>query len=212
MLHTPPRHAVLACVVLMSIGCAGATPAAAPKTAARGGPASDAPPLATKAPAVPEVTSIEVAGSKLNRTRAVVIVDAPMDAVRRALFDFAHYHEFMPGYRPSRIIGPTPGGGHEVDMRVEELGGLIKLTLRVEIMAPVIANGQETYDGRLISGNVKLFQSRWQIEPAPGGATRLLIESLLDPDLPLPATFINSGSIGRLRDAILALKARAEGR
>jgi hypothetical protein len=60
---------------------------------------------------------------------------------------------------------------------------------------------------------VKAFQPRWEIEPMEGGRTRLRVESFLDPDLTLvPSSFVNSGAREGIRDAILALKARCEGR
>ena len=59
---------------------------------------------------------------------------------------------------------------------------------------------------------MRTFESRWQLEPSPAGGdfTRLTLESHMDPKLPLPSSLINGGSVDGLRDAILAIKRRAE--
>jgi ribosome-associated toxin RatA of RatAB toxin-antitoxin module len=161
----------------------------------------------------PKVESLPVRGSSLQRVRATVAVSAPVERVRAVVFDFARYPEFMPGYKQAGVIRTTPSGGGLVQLVIEQLGGMVQLRMRVEISPPQIAGAVEAYDGRLVQGNVKAFETRWELEPLGPRRTRLTVESFLDPDLPLvPSSAVNDGAREGLRDAVLALKARSEGR
>jgi Polyketide cyclase / dehydrase and lipid transport len=158
----------------------------------------------------PTAGSDPVPGSDIVRARATVLVRAPMARVREVLFDCPRYPEFLHSYKACTDEGPTPRGGRTWRMDLEELGGLIKLWVRVEISPVTVTDGVESFEGHYLAGNVRTFESRWQLEPMPGDFTRLTLESHMDPKLPLPASMINGGSVDGIRDAILAVKRRAE--
>ncbi|MFT3773241.1 MAG: SRPBCC family protein [Minicystis sp.] len=161
----------------------------------------------------PKVESFAVRGSSLERVRATVAVGAPIDRVRSVVFDFARYPEFMPGYTKASVLRTTPAGGRSVRMDIEQLGGAVHLWMRLDISPPEGGSGVEAYEGRLVEGNVKAFRTRWELEALKPDRTRLTIESFVDPDLALvPSSLINRGARDGIRDAVLALKARAEGR
>lgn len=159
---------------------------------------------------VPELSSIPVEGSSLTKSRARIMVHAPIDRVRAVLFDFPHYAEFVPHYRSARIFGKTLRGGDDVYMEMEALGGMMRFWARVEIAKPVIEGPSETYKIRMITGSVRSFKASWQLESVSAGETRLTIESLVEPDLPLPSSLINDGSLDGAGESILCLKRRAE--
>lgn len=158
----------------------------------------------------PELSSIPVEGTSLTKSRARVMVHAGIDRVRAVLFDFPHYHEFVPHYRAARVFGKTPRGGDDVYMEMEALGGMMRFWARVEIEKPVIQGPSESYKIRLITGSVRSFRASWQLESVSPSETRLTIESLVEPNLPLPAAFINEGSLDGAGESILSLKRRAE--
>ncbi len=159
--------------------------------------------------ATPVVESFAVEGTGIERIRATVVMDAPIDHVRSVLFDYDRYPEFMSIYKKAHVIWTTPAGARLVHM---QLGGIVHLWMRVEISPPVHDGNVERYEGRLVQGNVKAFQPRWALEPM-GDRTRVTVESFMDPDLPLvPDGLVNSGARDGVRDAIVALKARVEGR
>src|SRR5262249_24093395 len=150
-----------------------------------------------------------VPGTGIQRIRSTITVDAPVDRVRAVMFDYARYPEFMPMYEKASVLSTTPAGGRVVQM---QLGGIVHLWMRFEISPPATSGGVERYEGRLVKGNVKAFQPRWELEPR-GDRTRVTVESFLDPDLPLvPSGLVKSGARDGMRDAALALKARVEGR
>jgi ribosome-associated toxin RatA of RatAB toxin-antitoxin module len=157
----------------------------------------------------PIIESYAVRGSSIERIRASTVIDAPIDRVRAVLFDYAHYPEFMPMYEKANVVWTTPEGLRLVHM---QLRGLVKLWMRVEISPPTVRDGIERYAGRLVQGNVKAFETRWELE-GRGDKTRLTVESFLDPDLPLvPSGLVNSGARDGVRDAMVALKAHIEGK
>lgn len=158
----------------------------------------------------PRVDASPVPGSSLERVRGTVSVDAPIERLRNVVFDFPRYPEFMPRYRRASVERHNPNGGVEVRMEIDELAGAFHVWMRVEITAEP-ASLVESYKGRLLSGNVKAFEIRWQLEALGPKKTRLTVESFIDPGLRLvPSAFVNSGARDRIRDVILALRARAE--
>jgi ribosome-associated toxin RatA of RatAB toxin-antitoxin module len=157
----------------------------------------------------PTMESFAVEGTGIRRIRATILMDAPIDRVREVVFDYARYPEFMPIYEKASVLWTTPAGARLVHM---QLGGIVHLWMRVEIAPPVRSGAVETYAGRLVQGNVKAFRPRWELT-SMGERTRVTVESFMDPDLPLvPSGLINSGAKDGVRDAIVALKARIEGR
>jgi ribosome-associated toxin RatA of RatAB toxin-antitoxin module len=168
-----------------------------------------APTAGRDASGAPTLESFRVEGTGIRRIRATILMDAPIDRVRNVVFDYARYPEFMPIYEKASVLWTTPAGARLVHM---QLGGIVHLWMRVEIAPPVKSGDVESYEGRLVQGNVKAFRPRWELA-SMGDQTRVTVESFMDPDLPLvPTGLINSGARDGVRDAIVALKARVEGR
>ena len=70
-----------------------------------------------------------------------------------------------------------------------------------------------TFDQRLGTGLFGQQSCSGKVVQATSTQTGLRVESFLDPDLSLvPSSFVNSGAREGIRDAIVALKARCEGR
>src|SRR5262249_425493 len=53
--------------------------------------------------------SVPVEGTNLVRGKSTVSVAAPIERVREAVLDFAHYPEFMPHYTNAKLLGRKPG-------------------------------------------------------------------------------------------------------
>jgi ribosome-associated toxin RatA of RatAB toxin-antitoxin module len=159
----------------------------------------------------PRVDATPVPGSSIERVRATVAVDVPIERLRAVVFDFPRYPEFLPHYRRGTIERRNPSGSVEVRLDMEELGGAVHVWVRLEVAAAEHAGAAESYGGRLLAGNVKAFQTRWELEALGPTRTRLTLESFMDPNLSVvPSAFINHSARERIRDVILAMKARAE--
>jgi len=158
----------------------------------------------------PEVEVVPVPDSRLGRARATVLVRAPVARVKEVLLDFPNYPAFLANYQSAHVERTTPEGSTIVHMKIGGLGGVIRRWMRVEISPPKVEGSRLSFDAKLLEGDVKAFSARWVLERVEDGATKLTLESYLDPDLPLPAAFIDSGSAAGLKDSILAVKSRAE--
>ncbi len=191
------RQAVLDRVVEVPSPRADPPPAPAPE-----------PPRAHKKD-VADVEVVPVPHAKVGRARATVLVRAPADAVRAVLFDFPNYPAFLPHYKSATVELVRQDGSKRVHMEIDALGGLLHRWMRVDISSPVVSNGRESFDAKLVEGDVRAFEARWVLEPVAEG-TKLTLESFLDPKLELPAAFLDAGSASGLKDSILAVKARAE--
>jgi len=177
-------------------------------------------PVATAAAPAPAVTVVRpldlaeseivpVAGSSIGRARATVMVRAAAERVRAVLFDFANYPAFLPNYKSARVLATSPEGATLVHMQIDALGGMIRRWMKVEISPPRTEGPRQTFDARLLEGDVKAFEARWELVRMDDG-TRLTLESYIDANLTLPAAFIDAGSAAGLKASILAVKARAE--
>lgn len=180
------------------------TPALHPRAARSEPPLAASPTVGSFAASdAPKVDSSPVPGSRIERVRGSVIVDASIDKVRAVVFDFPRYPEFMPRYQRASIARRHPSGGLDVRMDISELAGAVRVWVRVEVSAAERAGNVERYKGRLLTGNVKAFQTGWELESLSPTKTRLTISSFMDPDLPLvPSTFVNSGARDRIRDVV----------
>jgi hypothetical protein len=159
---------------------------------------------------VVDVEIVAVAGSALGRARATVMVRAALERVRAILFDFADYPAFLPNYKSAKVVGTTTGGGTVVHMEIDALGGMIHRWMRIEVSPPAAVGSRESFEARLLEGDVKAFEARWVLDRLDDG-TRLTLESFIDANLKLPAAFIDAGNVAGLKESILAIKARAEG-
>ena len=208
--HTSGASAILASLVWAAAGLSPSGAVAGPAASARVAGMSPAEGGGAAASNLPRIEAFAVRGSSIERVRGTIAVNAPIDRVRAVVFDFARYPQFMPHYSKAGVLQTTPAGGRVVRMEIDQV---VHLWMKIEIGPPSTTAGVESYEGRLAEGNVKAFQPRWEIEPMEGGRTRLRVESFLDPDLTLvPSSFVNSGAREGIRDAVLALKARCEGR
>jgi ribosome-associated toxin RatA of RatAB toxin-antitoxin module len=161
---------------------------------------------------VPTTGTVPIPGSDLVRGRASVTVRAPLARVRQTILDFGHYPEFMPHYEACRDLGRTANGGRDVYMRIAAVHGVVKMWARIEVGQPAVEQGAETYRSRFVEGNVKDLQATWRVQRIDDANTRLDVEVFLHPKLPLPASVVNGENVEGAKLAVLAFKARAEGK
>ena len=113
----------------------------------------------------PVPIAVPIPGSEYVRGRSAAIVRAPIERVREAVNDFAHYAEFMPHYQSCKLLGRTASGARDVYMQVEALHGVVKMWAEIEmpVKPAVSADGVETFETRFVKGNVKGFAATWRL-------------------------------------------------
>jgi ribosome-associated toxin RatA of RatAB toxin-antitoxin module len=158
----------------------------------------------------PTRESIPIAGSELVRGRSAVIVEAPLDVVRKTVLDYGSYTEFMPHYAGSRMLGRTPNGGHQVYMKWVALHGAMTMWARFD-MSPAQKKGkQETYRSKLIKGNVKAAVAIWRMSPISEKRTKLSLEVFLQPRVPVPDALLNDENVSGAMKGVKAMRKQCE--
>jgi hypothetical protein len=158
----------------------------------------------------PKTVAVPIAGSGLVRARSTVVIDAPIDRVREVVVGYAKYPEFMPNYRSCRVLGRSPSGGRDVYMELRAAGGLVKLWARIDAKKPVVTDGVETYESRLVEGNLKALEGSVRLRAVDAARTELILQSFVRPNLPVPDAMLNRQNLDGAREAVLALKTRSE--
>jgi hypothetical protein len=171
-----------------------------------------APPVAVALPQPREISVSDepVEGTLVRMGRSEVVIRAPMELVIRQMTDFAHYHEFMPRVRESRVVRRNRGAT-DVYMQVPLGGslGVIWALLRLDARR---SSGRFTLDGQAVDSNMDRFETHTVIEPVPGdpGATRLTFRMLALPRLPFPSSVFTREMRDASRTVTENLRARAE--
>lgn len=146
---------------------------------------------------------------ELLRGRATVIVNAPVEVVRKQLLALDEYAEFMPHYKSARTLGRKPNGAREVYMQWEALHGAVILWARM-VLTPSQDGEAEVWTTDFIDGNVDEAFAAWRIEPAEEGKTKLTVETFLDPKLPVPQSLLNEENVEAAIKAVKAMRDRCE--
>lgn len=124
--------------------------------------------------------------SEIKAGAARVDVHAPIDVVRQVVTDFGSYAEHISKFEKARVVG-RHGDTTDVYLQVPILKGAAKVWAVVRF-EPAKANGagKEVVMGRLIKGNVKRLDAWWHLSKIDDGNTKLDLELLIVPDLPIP--------------------------
>jgi ribosome-associated toxin RatA of RatAB toxin-antitoxin module len=215
---------LLVASLVCSSGCASATPAPSQWPDERQPPSGDELPVvaAEEKGEKPEDTgtagrlreptseAVAIPDSDLVHGRSMVIVNAPIDQVRKAVLDYGSYADFMPHYRASRVLGRTPDSGREVYMQWAALHGAVKMWARFEMRKVPGDEGAETYESRFIEGNVRDAYALWRLEALPREQTKMSLELFLHPRIPLPSSLLNDENVGGALKGVSAMREKIE--
>lgn len=157
----------------------------------------------------PTTVAVPVAGTDLVRGRSTVIVNAPIDVVRKTVIDFGKYADFMPHYSAARVLRRKKDGTREVYMQWAALHGAIKLHARVE-MVPRHDGDTEVWQSRYIDGNVDEAQASWTLTTLSPDRTKLTLDAFLLPKLPMPSSLLNSENTSGAEKGVVAMRKRCE--
>ena len=180
--------------------------------AASGPAATDAAPT-SPAPNDAQSVPVPIDGTDMVRGKSTLKVQAPIEKVREQLFAFGQYPEFMPHYKKAKILGRAPSGGRDVYMEIEALNGAVTFWTRVDMpRQPVMVDGTEVYEAKMLDGNVKDFKAIWRVKKIDDASTELTLEVFLQPKLPLPTSILNNENLKGASSGVTAMRARIEGK
>jgi ribosome-associated toxin RatA of RatAB toxin-antitoxin module len=157
-----------------------------------------------------ESSSHAFPGTSVQWGRAVAIVDAPIDKVLAVVQDYGRYTEFMPKFEASRVLSQR-GGSALLYAQVSVMKGAATIWAELKIK-PRDVGATRVIEAKMMKGNVDVLQAVWEITPFDDGRTLVAFQIIVDPDLPLPSSLINSENAKTARMTIRALRERVTGK
>lgn len=158
-------------------------------------------------------------GSEVREVLAVGTFDATPEHVHRVLDDNAHYQDFMPYTKVSRVLkreGTTVWSYERIAAPlVSERDYTVKITHRQETRADGVvvlqhAFSQANADGpRAVDGVVRIdvLDGRWELEPIDGGArTRATYWVYTSPGGSVPTFLVNAANTNAVPGLFDAVK------
>ena len=133
------------------------------------------------------------------------VVQAPLPAVWRTLTGYDRMEEFVPDLTSCRVLSRN---GNEVI--IEQFGNarLLFVSKSIHLIVRATEQPMSTIDISLISGDMKHYESRWELVPMPEtGGTRIIYSGKMAPNFYVPGllgTNIIRSDIERMMNAVLA--------
>jgi ribosome-associated toxin RatA of RatAB toxin-antitoxin module len=173
--------------------------------------AADTPPDATKLRDARSAERFDMASHTAIRTGgAQIFINAPLAEVRKVVLDFAHYQDFMPGFKRSRVVQRNKEFT-DVYLQVPILHGAATVWAVARFKPPQkLANGTELIESTMQQGNVNEFRASWRLIPVDANHTILRSEILIVPKLPLPSSVVTPELSYAADKAVTASRNKAE--
>lgn len=197
--------ATAACPAAAQQPASTAVSAAAPRAAAAHGPAI----TASLRRGEIDIVSLPDPHTGVQLARATVIVDAPAEVAMRIVTDYAHYSDFLPNFRASRVLSRR-GNNAIVYLEARAVHNTTTIWAQLRIFQRRPAGQTQIIEGRMMQGNVARMDARWEVTPIDDGARSLVtFQFLIDPDLPFPDSIVSQENRRVTSRAVDALRRRA---
>jgi ribosome-associated toxin RatA of RatAB toxin-antitoxin module len=147
--------------------------------------------------------------SSIRAGAARIAVRAPAATVKKVVLDYGHYADFIQRFEKSRVLGRHHGKA-DVYLQVPILRGAAKIWAVVRFEPPKKVHDGELIEAHMVRGNVKRLDAWWHIRPIDKDHTRLDLELLIVPKLPVPGSLV-TGEVAYAADtAVTGSRDRAE--
>jgi len=174
-------------------------------------------PLLAQGPKV-ELPKLEVAVTRVTQDAlhlyevdASGTVQAPLAAVWKTLTTYERMNEFVPDMASCRVLSRN---GNEVIIEQFGTARFLFMSKSIHLVVRATETPMQSIDIALISGDMKHYESRWELFPLPEGGTRVVYTGRLVPNFYVPGllgTNIIRGDIERMMGAVLARIDRPDG-
>jgi ribosome-associated toxin RatA of RatAB toxin-antitoxin module len=133
------------------------------------------------------------------------VVQASLPAVWRILTGYDRMEEFVPDLASCRVLSRN---GNEVIIEQFGHARLLFVSKSIHLIVRATEQPMSSIDISLISGDMKHYESRWELVPRPEtGGTRIIYSGKMAPNFYVPGilgTNIIRGDIERMMNAVLA--------
>ena len=152
-----------------------------------------------------EVKRIEVDGQRMYEVDASGSVQAPPASVWKTLTTYERMHEFVPDLSSCRVLSRN---GNEVIIEQQGMARFLFMNHAIRLVVRATETPFTAIDIALISGDMRHYESRWNLYPIPEtGGTRIVFSSRLMPGFYVPGmlgTTMIRGDIERMMGAVMA--------
>ncbi|KAB8052249.1 cyclase/dehydrase [Janthinobacterium rivuli] len=152
-----------------------------------------------------EVKRIEVDGQRMYEVDASGSVQAPPASVWKTLTTYERMPEFVPDLSSCRVLSRN---GNEVIIEQQGMARFLFMNHAIHLVVRATETPFTAIDIALISGDMRHYESRWNLYPVPEtGGTRIVFSSRLMPGFYVPGmlgTTMIRGDIERMMAAVLA--------
>lgn len=138
-------------------------------------------------------------------------VQAPLASVWKTLTTYDRMNEFVPDMALCRVLSRN---GNEVIIEQFGTARFLFMSKSIHLVVRATETPMQSIDIALISGDMKHYESRWELLPLPEGGTRVVYTGRLVPNFYVPGllgTNIIRGDIERMMSAVLARIDRPDG-
>jgi ribosome-associated toxin RatA of RatAB toxin-antitoxin module len=161
-------------------------------------------------PAKAERYQVKTSKSRIKAGAARVLVRAPISVVRGVVTDYGNYESAISKFKNTRVLGHN-GDTVDVYLQVPIMKGVSKVWAIVRFSAPKkLANGDEEIVGEMVKGNVDHLDARWLLTRIDDNNTKLDLELLIVPKLPLPGSLVSDEAAYAADKAVTGLQKRSE--
>jgi len=159
-----------------------------------------------------ELTKLEVSVNRVDQDNhhmyevdATGTVAAPLPKVWRILTGYERMAEFVPDMESCRVLSRN---GNEVIIEQFGVARLLFMSKTIHLIVRAIEQPMSAIDISLISGDMKHYESRWELIPVPEtGGTKIIYKGRIMPNFYVPGILGSKmirSDIERMMSAVLA--------
>ena len=136
-------------------------------------------------PSKPEVAvkRVDTAGAQVFEVTASGAVKASPEAVWKVLTDYEAMPEFVPDLEKTRVLSRT---GNRVIIEQAGVARFLFLSRAIHLVVQAVEEPMSAIDISLVTGDMKVYNCRWEMTPLPGGGTRIAYSGKLVPKFYVP--------------------------
>lgn len=146
-------------------------------------------------PSKPEVAvkRIDAAGAQVFEVTAGGTVKASPEAVWKVLTNYEAMPEFVPDLEKTKVLSRT---GNRVIIEQAGVARFLFLSRAIHLVVQAAEEPISAIDISLVSGDMKVYNCRWEMTPLPDGGTRIAYSGKLVPKFYVPG-MLGSNQIRR---------------
>lgn len=147
--------------------------------------------------------------SRVRGGAARVVVNRPLEQVLRVVSDFERYPTFIRRIEAMEVVEQRDGH-QDVAVTVPILNGKSRVKAVLRFLEPQRDGGARVLTGAFQEGNVDRMELVYRLEPIDAHSTRLTVEMLVVPRLPLPGPLVTEEVTGAVAHVVNNLRKQCE--